>query len=118
VYENSIGAVYSAGFKQIQGSNSVYIEVVKGTLCCQIVTRLGGGVQDEVETILREESSYSFSITDIYFVMGEMSARFFEPLAIPGCIPFGAEEIGAHIIVSTVNTETKLVEEHDGFRSD
>jgi hypothetical protein len=47
-----------------------------------------------------------------------VSTRFLEPLAIPGCVPFGAEEVGAHVVVSAVNTETKLIKEHDGFRSD
>ena len=86
---------------------------------CQIVARLGGAVDDQVEgTFGLEEISQPLAVSDIQMVVAKMTCRFPQPLQVPLRVPFRTEEIGPHVVVDPDNALRATVEEADKLRAD
>jgi len=118
VAEDGVGSVESAGFEHVECADGVDIEVVEWSFGGEVVTGLGGGVDDDVELLAFHDRHYGGAVADVECLMAEVFAGAFEALAVPGGVAFGAEEVGSHVVVDAQDAEAHLIEEDDGFRTD
>ena len=84
------GADLPRGFQQVQRADGIDVKVVKWPAGCEIVARLGGGVDDGLRGEFLEQGQHAGAVADVEFVMLEIfvharsSRRWFQRVSPPG----------------------------------
>jgi hypothetical protein len=106
VRENDRSADASRGFEQIESTAGVHVEILERHLGREIVAGLRGAMDDCIRLDIRDRFDDRFAIADIQFVMGKMFQFRGNALQVPTRVAFGAEELGAHVVINAVNVPT------------
>jgi hypothetical protein len=115
VDEHSVRHMEAGGFEHVKRADGIGIEVVEGTGSSEIVTGLGGRVDDSVWLERGEARKYGLTVADVELVMLEPRVLGLETLLVPTGIALGAEEVSAHVVVHAVDCPTEVGEVVDDF---
>ena len=116
--EHGFGSVTTARLEQVEGADSVDVEVVERARGGEVVAGLGRGMDHELVAALGEQVLDRLPVTDVDRVVRVVTAPCLEPLPVPRGVALGAEEVGAHVVVDSVDREAQTIEELDRLRAD
>ena len=108
----------AGGLKKIEGADRVDIEVVERAGGGEVVTGLGGGVDDRSGFEFLNEGQDRGAIPDIELVMAEGGKGLGEAVLVPAGVSARAKEIGPLVVVDSVDFFAARGKEGDYFRSD
>ena len=118
-HENGVGAMLSRNPQQIHSAGRVDIKVVERTTRGQIVARLSGTVNDQIEWAFGpEEAGKLKAVANIQLAVAEITRRFPQPPEIPLCVPFLTEKVSTHVVVYSHDLPGAAVEKRDKFGTD
>jgi hypothetical protein len=103
VDKDDLGCVPADCLEKVQGSNGVYIEVIKRPSRGKVMARLRGGMDKQRWADLLHASENLGAITNIKFVMVEVSVSVLQPVLISTGVALGAEEVGPVVVVNAVD---------------
>lgn len=118
VDEHGFRRMLPGSFQHVQGADRIRVEVIEGTGSGEIVTGLGRGMDNHVRLQGFEASENRFAVSDVEFMMMETRELRLETLLVPTGVALRAEEIGAHVVVHSVDLPAKLAEILNDFRAD
>jgi hypothetical protein len=98
--EGRLPAEISGGHEQIHGANGIDIKVVIGDRGGFVVRRLGGGVDDEIRSLVSEQIAYAWSVTNVQGVMTITGKRADELLNHRTSRALMPKKLRTHIIVN------------------
>src|SRR5690348_12474309 len=105
-------------FKQVDGSERVYLEIENGNFASFVMRGLRRAMDDEVEPLRAKQFVERGAVADVEAMMEEVLGARFQPFEIPGSVALGAEEEAAHVVVHADHTMALAVEMLDGFGAD
>lgn len=111
-------AKLTGGFQQVQRTDGIDVEIIEWARSGQVMAGLGGRVCDVGWAKLLEEFQYPRPVTDIQFNVLEIFALRQQLSLVPTGIPLGAEKVGPHVIVNTVDLPAQCVKMTDDFGAD
>ncbi len=118
VSEGALRAGPPGGFQEIESADGVDVEIVERAGGGQIVTGLGGGVDDGGGLQLGNERENLFTIPDVELVMLEAFALLFQSLLVPPRVAAGSEEVGSLVVVDPVHLRALFGEVADDLGTD
>ncbi len=116
--EDRVGLVAAQPFQHVHCSGGVDVEILERHACREVVRRLRRAVDDQIETLLFEQSEDGVSIPDVELDVFEVPDGRLQTALIPACVPVRTEEDRAHVVVDTDDLGADPVEIGDGFGTD
>ena len=118
VDEYGFAVVPSRRLKEIESSARVDVKIVKTSSRCEIVARLGRGVDNQIEAIFLKQLEDMRPLADIQFVMPKVRVGFDKTMLIPSRISAWTKEISPHVIIDAVHPPAQSAEKVDHLGAD
>jgi len=105
-------------FQEVQRADGVDLEVVEGSRRRQIMTGLRGRMHDEAGMKGAHQGVNSRSIANIQVVVLKIGMGGQQAAGVAAGIAFGAEEVGAHVVVDAMHGPAEAAEVVHHFGAD
>jgi hypothetical protein len=116
--ERRFGAPRPCRLEEVERPDRVDLEVDERPLGRKVVRGLGGGVDDRAGTQLPDQLGDPVPLADVELVMRETRRGALNPGERFPRIACGTEEVGAHVVVDSVDGPSRVGEMKDGLRAD
>ncbi len=118
-HEHRLGAVPSAALEEIHRPHGVDVEIVERPARGEVVARLRGAVDDEVErALVAKGPRQRGAIADVHVVRAKAPGRAAQALEVPAGASVGTEEVGPHVVVDPHDGTGARVEVEDELGAD
>jgi len=120
--EGSYACIVHSGevdvFKDVDGKAVRLARLGRGAVFGEIVGRLGGTVNHQVEAVIPKQVQYRLSIADIEIDGLKALCDRLQSPPIPGGVAFRTEKIGPHVVVNSHDIGRPRVEIGHHLRAD